>query len=480
MLRIRRQLPADFHIGMSVDPRRHHFRHIWPEEWRPFVDSIHPQVYWMTFGVAPEEALQEAWEVWGDFGLPIVPVLQGDAGPQEISAAHTLALRRHGAPGLGWWRLGVIGATRFQALDRAVELKEDTPELPAEGNGGITLVRPQDAGFAKGGYTGAAEFRSYRGAPGWTVYHRPTQGARSVAWAHWSPALQRSGPCELAVFVPDEHASTQHARYEIHGVRGAETLVTVEVDQSRYSNQWVTLGVYAFEVGESRAGSVFVTDLTGEDDREIAFAALRWRELRDASPAPGAAAALADGYDAPVGTAIERRRAQLCPGRWRDRGPYGQLARRAGAAAAYHAGATLTLQQAGERQAVYACASGMVTFVGEFRERGQIIIIRHDPLAGSGRVLTSRYTHIEHVQPQAGDRVRRGEQIADAAATTSGRERRLQFDLCTTSLLESRPAHKPGRNVLTLLRNYVEPRDFIEQNRPGRDLHDAGGQPFAG
>ena len=71
--------------------------------------------------------------------------------------------------------------------------------------------------------------------------------------------------------MPDEHASTQHANYQIYGVRGSETLVTVEVDQSRYSNQWVTLGVYAFELGESRAGSVFVTDLTGEDDPRNRF-----------------------------------------------------------------------------------------------------------------------------------------------------------------------------------------------------------------
>ncbi len=480
MLRIRRQLPADFHIGMSVDPRRHHYQGIWPEEWRPFVNSIHPQVYWVTFGNLPQEALQEAWEVWGDFGLPIVPVLQGNADAWEIRMAHTLATRRHGAPGLGWWRLGVIGDPQFSALNKAIGTDMSEPELTPEGNGDLALVRPNDSGFAKGAYIGGAGFQSFRGALGWPAWYRPTQGSRSAAWAHWTPALQRSGTYELAVFVPDEHASTQHANYQIYGVRGSETLVTVEVDQSRHSNQWVTLGVYAFELGESRAGSVFITDLTGEDDREIAFDALRWRELGSVVPTvPGSSTGLADGYDAPVGAAVERRGSQLWPGDWQDQGLFGQLAQRGGMPEAYQPGVTLTLQQSG-RHAVYACASGVVTFVGELPEWGEIIIIRHDPLTGSGRVLTSRYSHIENAQLQIGTRVSRGEQIAGAALANNGTERHLHFDLCTTSALERQPTHWPGRNYLTMMQHYTDPQDFIAQHRPGRGLGNPGQATLSG
>ena len=259
MLRIRRQLPANFHIGMSVDPRRHHFNRIWPEEWRPYIDSIHPQVYWVTFGNLPQEALQEAWEVWGNFGLPIVPVLQGNSEAWEIRMAHTLATKRHKAPGVSWWRIGVIGPSQYSALNRSIQLEEVEPETTLEGNGDLSLVRPHDAGFAKGAYSGGATFGVFRGALGWPAWYRPTQGSRSASWAHWTPALHRAGSYELAVFVPDEHASTQHASYQIHGVRGAEMLVTVEVDQSRYSNQWVTLGVYAFEPGERVRRGAFLS-----------------------------------------------------------------------------------------------------------------------------------------------------------------------------------------------------------------------------
>ena len=468
MLRMRRQLPAGFHIGMSVDPRRHHYRSIWPGEWRPFVNSVHPQVYWVTFGNLPEEALQEAWEVWGDYGLPIVPVLQGDAEAREIRSAHTLATQRHNAPGVAWWRLGVIGPARFQALNQPVTAPAGEPDLPAAGTGQLELVRPEDAGFARGAYVGDEQFGSFRGAMGWPVWYRPTQAGRSLAWAHWAPTLRRSGAFELAVFVPDEHADTQNASYRIHGIRGADSLVAVDVDQARYSNQWVTLGVYSFEAGESGAGSVFATDRTGEDDREIAFDAIRWRELPGAAAGPGEGSdLLADGYDAPVGTVIERRSPRLWPGSWQASDSFGQLALRPGREEGYLPGVNLEMSEPSARRAVFACAGGVVTFTGALSGQGETIIIRHDPLAGSGRVLTSRYLQVENVQVQTGQRVRRGEQIASAAGAAGGGEYRLGLDLCATSALERQPGHWPGRNYLSLMRNYVDPHDFISGHRPG-------------
>ena len=468
MLRIRRQLPASFHIGMSVDPRRHHFRGIWPGEWRPFVNSVHPQVYWVTFGNLPEEALQEAWDVWSDFGLPIVPVLQGDAEPREIRAAHTLSTHRHRAPGVAWWRLGVIGEAQFQALDQPVSAPEGVSDRPATRNGDLQLVRPEDAGFARGAYQGEEQFGSFRGAMGWSVWYRPTQPGRSLTWAHWSPVLKRSGTYELAVFVPDEHASTQSASYRIQGVRGADSLITVDVDQARFSNQWVTLGVFSFEAGENAAGSVFCTDRTGEDDREIAFDAIRWRELfaGSAGPANGSDN-LADGYDAPTGTVIERRNARLWPGSWQSSEAFGQLALRPGMEEGYLPGVNLATSDTSGRRSVFSCASGLVTFAGAISGQGETIVIRHDPLAESGRVLSSRYLHIENVQVRTGQRVRRGEQIASAAEAVGGGEYRLCLDLCATAALERQPGHWPGRNYLSLVRNYVDPLDFIGSHRPG-------------
>ncbi len=469
MLRIRRQIPGNFHIGISVDPRRHHFRHIWPEEWRPFVDSVHPQVYWVTFGVLPEVALREAWDVWKDYGLPIVPVLQGDADSAEIRVAHTLARRRYGAPGTALWRLGVIGEAQFREVSESDNPVDDTPVSPVVRNGAMVLVRPDDAGFAKGSYLGEEGFGSFPGPLGWPVWYRPTQASRSLAWAHWTPTLERSITCEVAVFVPEDHASTQNASYQLQGVRGATSPVAVEVDQSRYNNQWVTLGVYALDSAESGAGSVFVTDMTGEDDRELAIDAVRWRELPGGSLNPengNNSDHLADGYDSPVGAVGERRGSRMWPGDWQARDSFGQLAERPGSEEGYLPGVNLGHGDSAARNTVFACASGIVTFAGHLPGVGATLIIRHDPLRGSGRVLCSRYMHIEGIQVQIGDRVQRGEQIASAAQAAGGQDHRLHFDLCATSALERQPGHWPGRNFLALIRNYIDPHDFIAGHRP--------------
>ncbi|MCY3719299.1 MAG: peptidoglycan DD-metalloendopeptidase family protein [Anaerolineaceae bacterium] len=469
MLRIRRQIPGNFHIGISVDPRRHHFRHIWPQEWRPFVDSVHPQVYWVTFGVLPEVALREAWDVWKDYGLPIVPVLQGDADPAEIRVARTLAKRRFRAPAIALWRLGVIGEAQFREVNQPDNTTDDTPANPPGRNGAVVLVRPDDAGFSRGSYLGGEFFGKFAGPLGWPVWYRPTQSSQSLTWAHWTPTLDRSITCEVAVFVPEDHASTQRASYQLQGVRGASSAVTVDVDQSRYNNQWVTLGVFALDATESDAGSVFLTDHTGESDRELAFDAVRWREMPGSSLNPAAgnnADSLADGYDAPTGTVGERRGTRLWPGDWRARDSFGQLAQRPGCDEGYLPGVNLSQGETAIQGAVFSCASGVATFAGTLPGKGPTLIIRHDPLRGSGRVLSSRYTHIEGIQVQIGDRVRRGEQIASTAVATGGQDFRLHFDLCATSALERNPGHWPGRNFMSLIRNYIDPLDFIAGHRP--------------
>ena len=53
MLELRRGLGTRFHIGMSVDPRRQHYHTVFPGEWSPFIDSIHPQTYWK---IIPDDA----------------------------------------------------------------------------------------------------------------------------------------------------------------------------------------------------------------------------------------------------------------------------------------------------------------------------------------------------------------------------------------------------------------------------------------
>ena len=473
MMRIRRQIPGSFHIGMSIDPRSHHYASIFPEEWLPFVNSVHPQVYWETFRKTPAAALQEAFNVWGGYGRPIIPVLQGDAKASDMNTAHNLAVQRHGAQGLSWWRLGVIGPAEFKAINQPITPGQAVPEPPViqpDQYGDEIVIRPNDPGFAKGAYTGRDEFSSFNGTWGWTVYYKATAPSRSAVWVQWSPTLPRSGKYEVSVFVPNRHATTQKARYKIHGVKDSSVQVTVEVDQSRYNNQWVPLGVFEFDRGAINAGSVFANDLTYETDRQIAFDAVRWREILEGGPDVGDGTipvGFADGYDSPVGTLTERRSDEVWPGRWVDASPFARLYFRGTPSEAYHTGADLNLPSDADRHApVYATASGVVVFAARLPTWGNVIIVKHDPLLGSGRVMYSRSAHVEEMIVQVGERVQRGQQIARVGNAFGQWAYHLHFDLSPTSILETEPQHWPGRNYQALIANYIDPREFIEKNRP--------------
>lgn len=466
MLRIRRELPGSFHIGMAVDPRPRHYDTIFPAEWFPFVGSVHTMSYWMTFQRTPDEVLEETYRVWGNYGRTIVPILQGDAPAAEISKAHTLATQRHGAPGLSWWRLGVISGAQWAGISQPITPGAPPPDPGEPGGGGYgeeIVIRPTDSGFAKGSYTGQPEFQSFQGTWGWTTYYTPTARQFSRVWAQWSPRLPASGKYEIAVFAPARHATTHSARYKLHGVTGGAGQVIITVDQARYSNQWVTLGVYDLDRSAVNAGSIFLNDLTFEDGLEIAFDAIRWRQLADG----GSGLPRADGYDSPVGTVNERRSAKVWPGSWYDVSPFAQLYFVGTPQEAYHTGADLNLPQDGDRLApVYAVASGTVIFATQFSTWGNMIVIRHDPLATNGRVMYSRSAHVDSMQVQVGQRVRRGEQIATIGNAFGRLAYHLHFDLSPTTILETQPQHWPGRNLAGVLSNYVDPRLFIEQNRP--------------
>lgn len=471
MTRIRRALPGSFHIGMSVDPRKHHYAGIFPQEWFPFVNSIHPQDYWATFRRTPEDTLLETYEVWGSYGRPIIPVLDGDANPDDMATAITLATQRHRAKGLSWWRLGTFTPSGWRAINQPISVGKPTPTppLPTEPVGQEQLIRPGDTGFANGSYTNQPEFSEFTNTWGWKTLYKATEAQTSKVWARWTPQIPASGRYEIAIFVAGRHANTLNARYKITNIKGVTGEVIVNVNQSRYSNEWVTLGVYELDKATLNAGVTFLNDLTGETGREIAFDALRYRQLLPQQPQPGGGtgAFVADGFESPVGTDEERRGSAVWPGLWVDASPFARLYFVGTPSESYHTGADLNLpRDADARSPVYAIASGVVSFASRLPTWGNVVIIRHDPLASSGRVVYSRYGHVENMLVKPGDRVKRGQQIAKVGNAFGRFAYHLHFDISPTRILETEPQHWPAKNLDNLLANYIDPRDFILKNRP--------------
>jgi hypothetical protein len=127
-------------------------------------------------------------------------------------------------------------------------------------------------GFVKGGTPSSwrSEPEGYDGDLLWTKnndYVRPNYN-----WARWYPGL-KAGQYEVFVYIPDRFTTTAKARYWISHAGGYTLRI---VNQSAYSNQWVSLGTYRFR-GNSK-DYVSLADVTYEPylSRLIAFDAVKW------------------------------------------------------------------------------------------------------------------------------------------------------------------------------------------------------------
>lgn len=463
---VRNQLGNDFHIGLSIDPRSHWFDDIYPDAWRPYVNSVHPQCYWGTMQRTPESILTETYVTWGDYGLPIYPVLQAHGvEPDSIIRAQDIARSVRGATGLSYWRIGVITSLGYAAINDEKVDSEVGPDNVLRHYGWEKIIAPYEAGYMNGTHTGQppnqvfTEFTSVRGHP---IKYKQTRSDRDTVWALWRPNIPQRGNYEVSVFVPGQHASTTKATYHIHGVAGTGQEIRVKLDQSRYFDQWVPLVVYEFDNVPDGA-QVNLTDLTGESNKEIAFTAVRWRQVVE-SDQP----ITQMGFDPPVGTVGERRGSQVWPGTWFDATGYGTYYTSVGAS--YHTGADLNNNSpswdSDRGSPVYAPADGVVTFSAAASGTWYyIIVIRHDPLP-DGTVVWSRFAHLQNPLVFEGDRVERGQQICSVGNAGGKLAYHLHFDIAKTDILETKPGHWPGLNLDEVYLHYADPKKFIQDHRP--------------
>lgn len=478
MTAVRSGIGQQYHLGLAMDPRRAHYDRIFPDAWRLYVNSLHPYIYWEEMGRPPIDVMDECYAVWGNYGLPIIPALQGNAPPSEIRTAQDNARSVRGAPGVSYFRLGVMGASELPIVNDEKVEEEIGPDGVKRTYGAELVIRPGDPGFSSGTHTANA-FRQFSGVGGYNVQYKSTNAQTDEVWARWRPALPKSGRWEVSVYIPSRHATTSAAKYHIHGVEGKGPELIASFDQNRYSNQWVPMVVYNFEQGTG-SGQVNLTDLTGETGKEIAFDAVRWREVltedqvvtpppttpdpTGPTPTPGTGI----GFDSPVGTAAERAGTKVWPGFWFDATGYATFYSFVGGSA-YHTGADLNLNNPhwdADRDApVYAPCDGSVVYSGTRQTWGDIIIIRHDPLP-DGTVVWSRLAHVSHRLVSAGERVARGQQIAQIGNANGAQPYHLHFDIAKTNILESSPGHWPGTTKALVFEHYVDPKKFIAEHRP--------------
>jgi len=490
MLAIRQAIGNRFHIGMSMDPRPHHYDSIFPSEWSPFINSVHPQTYWFTFRREVDEVIDEVYRTWQPYGKPIIPALQGDAPILDQEEAHTLTTQKYGSQGVSWWRYGVI--SQWASVNKPVELTVspgDPVNEPTDNFTDEVIILPNKPGFRSGTYTDKAKFNTGVNTWGWEYLYTDTSGSTSKVWVEWKTTLPQSGRYEISAFIPNRKATTVRARYKIHGIVGTDTEVVVDINQNRNRNIWVPLGIFELDKTQPNAGRVFLNDVTGSGSEYIAFDAIRFRRIVTVQPGDNPTpdpdepseppsggngdivngVYVANGYDSPVGTAEQRSGGRIWPSGWLDASPFGRLYFVGTPSEAYHTGADLNFGSpyADRGMPVYACASGVVTFASRLSVWGNVIIIRHDPLfTPSGAVLYSRYGHVQNMQVSVGQRVKRGDQISEIGDAFGRFVPHLHFDLSPTTRLETHPSDWPGTNYSRLIRDYIDPLQWIARNRP--------------
>ncbi len=136
------------------------------------------------------------------------------------------------------------------------------------------VVDDQDSGFERGGLTTTwqEEDEGHADHLFWTNNNDKTRNGYN--WGKWSPDLEAAS-YEVFVYIPGNQATTSNARYWISHSGG---FTLREVDQSQYSNEWVSLGTYSFS-GSSN-DYISLSDVTYETylSRKVAWDAMKWEE----------------------------------------------------------------------------------------------------------------------------------------------------------------------------------------------------------
>jgi murein DD-endopeptidase MepM/ murein hydrolase activator NlpD len=112
-----------------------------------------------------------------------------------------------------------------------------------------------------------------------------TMATKEDCCAEWRPALPQTGLYEVLAFIPSVNATSRQARYRITHRRGTNIAI---VDQSRYFDQWASLGCYPFSTSPNMPSVVRLSDQTGEpftrakaSRRQIAFDAVRFVRVEE-------------------------------------------------------------------------------------------------------------------------------------------------------------------------------------------------------
>jgi hypothetical protein len=191
---------------------------------------------------------------------------------------------RQGALGLSFFRTGTdhFQSSKwpgFAGIQMPGVVVPTPPQIPAN----AIVVWPRDPGYTETVYPDNPSNAPMRQTT--DVYGKPVHFKHTVSFqgatVEYRPRLPQRGAYRVLAFIPAALANAM-AEYRVMdrpGQPDAE-IVTPPIDQSRFSNQWISLGDFDFDPAHPDAGKVSLTDI-GPDNpaRTVVFGAVQWLPL---------------------------------------------------------------------------------------------------------------------------------------------------------------------------------------------------------
>jgi hypothetical protein len=175
-------------------------------------------------------------------------------------------------------------------------------------------------------------------------------------------------------------------------------------------------------------------------------------------------------FEAPVGPQYERNAGILWPTAWTDSNTFEHRYEVKPGVWANHTGADLN-QKVGEDEnaEVYSMGDGVVTFSDTYPDPnvwGGLVIIYHGVV--DNKVLYSRYAHVKGRVVTKGQKVLKGQQIAQVGGRELGFDPHLHFDISTTSVLDGdyrAAGYWPGTDLNLLRQHFVNPLSWLRSHQ---------------
>jgi murein DD-endopeptidase MepM/ murein hydrolase activator NlpD len=178
---------------------------------------------------------------------------------------------------------------------------------------------------------------------------------------------------------------------------------------------------------------------------------------------PGTVVEFVGVIDDTLGSPVDLPSTLVYPPGWVDSNPIGTFYTFGAGYSAIHTGSDLNKNtphwDADKLAPVYSIGNGVVTTASKLSGTwGNVVVVKHDG-------FYARYGHLDSITVAVGSNISKGQQLGRVGNAFGQLPYHLHLDISPTNVLQTNPAHWPGNNITTVVKNYVDPKSWILLSR---------------